>query len=94
MVYATIPQRELVAILCTIQGNPFLSQEYVAQAGRKALSGSVNSEERGRQLLQVVLLGCQIRSFSDLLHCWKQQPDQNGNDRDYDQKLDQREATG
>jgi hypothetical protein len=52
------------------------------------LGGSVNSEQSCRQLLKVVLEACLICRFPNLLNCWKKQADQDGNDRDYDQKLD------
>ena len=47
---------------------------------------------RNADLLQVVATLGPASSLTSLLHSWEQQCDQNGNNRNYNQKLNQRKA--
>jgi hypothetical protein len=44
-----------------------------------------------RELLEVVLALHACGRFADLLHGGQKEPDQDGNNRDHDEQLDQRE---
>src|SRR6516165_11524935 len=64
----------------------------VIAARRKPLMGIVIVVEGDADLHEVVGAPHAVGRLADLLHCWKKQADEHGDDCQYDKQFDQRKA--
>jgi hypothetical protein len=83
-------ENALVTVAAGSAGTPA-----IPLAGRwQSLVGTFVAVDRKSELVQVVAALASGRGFADLLDCRKEQPNENGDNRNHDEKLDQCERDG